>query len=44
MKNAFNSLISRLDKVKKKISELEDRSTETPQTKIKREIRVKAKE
>lgn len=37
MKSAFKKLISRLDKAKERITELEDRSTETSQTKIQRE-------
>ena len=37
MKNAFDSLISKLNTAEERISELEDRSTETTQTETERE-------
>lgn len=43
MKNAFDGLISRLDMVTERISELEEMSTKTPKTKIQKEKRVKKK-
>lgn len=40
IKNAFNSLISRLDMSKERISKLEDRSMVTSQTKVQREKKI----
>ena len=41
MKNVSHRFISRLDRVRKKIFELEDISTETPKTEKQREKRLK---
>lgn len=41
--NAFNDMISTLDRAEERISEPEDRAIEITQTKTQREIRVKKK-